>query len=443
MYLDDLGAIHRRPGLSELFNISDTLNTVEYWWQDGNMLITVASNGQIYKTTRALGAYTTTNITGDALTGLRHPTFVSNGTVLIIANGGRMVFTDGTTNTAYIGDVDAPTNVSHVVFWDQYIVANSIGSSTFWYSEVNDYTDWRALNFFTAESSPDNIDALIINRQELLLLGDRSGETWQNNGVDPFRRVDSLHIDRGISAPSSLIRAFGTLYFLDHEWNVVKMVNRAPTSISKAIEKSIKAFSTVSDAVGDVLNADGRNFYVLTFPTENTTFVYDVALDRWYKWGFWNTYTNTYDRWGVMGITFAKSWGITIAGNQRSTGKILALSPTYINDDGDVIRYKVTTGADSYGVPNEKIGNHILLRADRGIGDVGGSDPLLMTRFRDNRRAWGVETRYSMGDPGDTDTELYIPAPGTFRNREWELTYTDEGPFVIASGSEFIEVLQQ
>jgi hypothetical protein len=38
------------------------------------------------------------------------------------------------------------------------------------------------------------------------------------------------------------------------------------------------------DAIGDYLFIDGKHFYMLSFPGEQKTLVYDIAMNQWYEW---------------------------------------------------------------------------------------------------------------------------------------------------------------
>ena len=104
----------KRQGVETLVKLG-TAKPIDgvYWWEKQQLLISV-SDGSVFKTINATG--TTVDITGDKLLDSGRPTFTDNGTTLVIANGGRMVFTDGTALTAFIADADAPTQVTHVAW---------------------------------------------------------------------------------------------------------------------------------------------------------------------------------------------------------------------------------------------------------------------------------------------------------------------------------------
>jgi len=103
-YIDESGAINKMWGLKLFrdFGLELDGNASLYWWQNKKWLIVVLPDGHIYKVTDAGGNYT--DITGSGGADLRNTgncSFDTDGTYLVVANGGRPVYTDGTTAPSY------------------------------------------------------------------------------------------------------------------------------------------------------------------------------------------------------------------------------------------------------------------------------------------------------------------------------------------------------
>jgi hypothetical protein len=49
------------------------------------------------------------------------------------------------------------------------------------------------------------------------------------------------------------------------------------------VEWQIQQYGDISDAIAYTYQQDGHSFYVLTFPTANATWVYDVATQAWHE----------------------------------------------------------------------------------------------------------------------------------------------------------------
>ena len=50
-----------------------------------------------------------------------------------------------------------------------------------------------------------------------------------------------------------------------------------------AVEWQIQQYTDMSDAIGYTYQQDGHSFYVLVFPSANTTWVYDAATQAWHE----------------------------------------------------------------------------------------------------------------------------------------------------------------
>jgi hypothetical protein len=440
-FVDDLGLTHIFPGLEEWTNIDNGRPlTGLYWWNSRKFVIAVDNGGNVFKVSKT---GTVTDLTGDALTGLNRPTFADDGTNLIIADGGQMVWTDGTTSTAFIADTDAPTTVTHVAFIDQYILANDVSTSgVFYWSDVGDYSSWTATSFATAEAKPDDLLALIVSWREVTLLGKFSIEIWLNEGSDPpFIRNNPAYIDRGISAPYSVVELNNTLYYLDTEGKLNLIRSRSPQSPSKAVEKIISGFDKFDDCLADVIEIEGRNFLFLTFPDANKTLVHDYITGSWYQRSYWNDQNYSEDRWLGSCHVYCPDWNMHLVGDRRGTGKIFKMASDIYDDDGQQIRFRRLTQDFDYGSKNNKRSSWTQLRLKRGEGGATGTEPVLMVRVKDDNKAWGSERRIGLGLVGDDDITIKEYFPGIFKTRQYEFTYTAAKEFAMADGEEEVTLL--
>jgi hypothetical protein len=55
-----------------------------------------------------------------------------------------------------------------------------------------------------------------------------------------------------------------------------------------AVEWQIQQYDVINDAIGYSYQQDGHSFYVLTFPTANATWCYDVSTNAWHERAGWN-----------------------------------------------------------------------------------------------------------------------------------------------------------
>lgn len=440
-YVDESGATNRRFGHTLLKNLSNPWKGIDglYWWDKLGKAIAVCG-GNIYRIDDANGNFV--NITGSTLnTGVK-PTFAEHGSNLVIANGGRMVYTDGTANTAYIGDVDAPTAVTHVAFMDTYLLCNNVTSGAFHFSDVNNISSWSALSFANAEGIPDKINALNISWREIMLFGRQSVETWYNtgDGVAPFERREGAFIEKGCIAPYSVVSANNTWFWLDNTRRFVSLEGRVPKIISTPFDKIIQGFSTITDCKGDLFEIKGKPLIIWQFPTEGITFAYNYATGGWSQYYWWNAAFGEYQRFLGQSFCHCPDWGLYLVGS-RLDSKIYKADFNTYTDDGDIIRTLRRTGWVNHGTENKKRSNRLDLRIKRGYG-TGGTDPSLIIKWRNGGSStWNNERYVNLKQTGNYEFETALTRLGSYRSRQWEFVLPDNTPLVLVEAEETIDVM--
>lgn len=431
-YVNELDHIVKRPGLTEWIDLGTSLPVDGlYWWDEQNCVI-VVSNQRVWKITDALGAIS--ELTGStALLPGGRVSFATDGTILIMANGGRMVHTDLTALTT-MADAQAPTAVTHVAFLDQYILAMGVLDINF--SAVGDYSSWAAADYFTAEGSPDANLAMMEGFRELILLGRSSVEFFVNDGVTPFSRLSGASQPYGCSAPQSLCRVGSTWIWLDHERRVVVMQGRQVMPVSNPYERVIQRYTNVDDAVAYTISVDGYPLYVLNFPTAKQTLVYNYQTQKWSKWGYWNTTTGTYERFRGQSYCYARKWNIHLVGDWQN-GKIYKMDRSTFTDNSNPIRTLVRTGHTSHGTETSKRSNTLRVRLKRGLGNANVADPQLMMRRRVNNTAqWENERWVSLGQAGQHELHAEWRRNGIYKTVQYEFVHSDNSDFVLVGAEE-------
>jgi len=413
-----------------------------YWWEKQQLLISV-SDGRVFKTTNATG--TTVEITGDKLLDTGRPSFTDNGDTLVIANGGRMVFTDGTALTAFIADADAPTAVTHVAFLDQFILANVVGTGRFQFADfvAGAPSTWLAVDVFTAESSSDDLLGLYVNRQAIILQGSESIEFWFNDGITPFTRSQGAVHSRGVIAKYATVLANEVLYFIDDKRRLVRLEGTQPVILSTPFDKLIQNFTTVNDATMDYTTVDGRHFILINFPTEDRTLMYDLQGDYWTEWSFFNISTNLRERFLGQAYTYARGFNQHIFAS-RQDDRLLEMDASFLDDDGADIRNTRITGFLDHDSPNRRKRSYrITMRIQTGIGlpPTGSVEPFLLIRFQnDDQKTFGAYRSIPLGKLGETDFRIIIRNLGNYYARRYEITMNEKIPFAIGRTIEEFDV---
>jgi len=229
----------------------------------------------------------------------------SIGRVSMAHNGARagasqqIMLVDGTTGYIYdnttttlteITDVNM-TSADTVVFLDGYFVFSQTGTDRFWITSQYDGTAIDGLDFVTAEGDPDEIQALVADQRQLFVFGVDTTEVFYNSGDtdQTFKVFQGGHTQTGCAAPFSAQRFDNSVIWLSQnrrgEGQVVRLSDGfQPMVIStQEVNYQISTYSRIDDAFAYVYQHEGHEFYVLTFPTGEATWVYDASTQQWHQ----------------------------------------------------------------------------------------------------------------------------------------------------------------
>src|SRR5574343_351898 len=138
---------------------------------------------------------------GGSITGIGPVSMDDNGSQLVIVNG-----TNGYLYSALLGFVlitDGDFNAADTTqFFDQRFYFDWKNTNKFFGSDLLDGTAYNALVFASAEARPDNVKAVTLVKQILLVMGEKTIEPWQDVGAPnmPLERVPGVVIERGLAA---------------------------------------------------------------------------------------------------------------------------------------------------------------------------------------------------------------------------------------------------
>jgi hypothetical protein len=115
----------------------------------------------------------------------------------------------------------------------------------------------------------------------------KSGTTLAQQ-TSPLQRIQGAFNELGCAAPYSVAKMDNGLFWLGRDRRGEGIVYRANgysgVRISThAVEWQIQQYADMSDAIAYTYQQDGHSFYVLVFPSANTTWVYDAATQAWHE----------------------------------------------------------------------------------------------------------------------------------------------------------------
>jgi hypothetical protein len=278
--------LNRAPGLNFLQTVGTGPIRALWAHQTNGSDFYVVSGNQFYKLT---GLNATPTLLGN-VAGNGPVSIADNGTQLFIAaNGPSYIYNEVTNVFAQITDPDFPGAVT-VAYLDGYFVFNQPNSQIIWVSQLLDGTSVDPLDFASAEGSPDGVVGLIADHRELWVFGTDSVEVWYDSGAAdfPLTRIQGAFNEIGCVSAYTIAKMDNGLFWLGTDARGQGIVYRANgyTGVrisTHAIEYAIAQYGNISDAIAYTYQQEGHAFYVLTFPSGNATWVYDVATQAWHE----------------------------------------------------------------------------------------------------------------------------------------------------------------
>ena len=362
-----------------------------------------------------------------------------NATSLVIVDGsasGYAVNLSATTMTAIVSD--AFYGADHVAYIDTYFLFNKPGTPQFYSSNSNSLI-FDPLWFANKVAYSDYLVTLAVAHREIWLIGQTTSEVWidAGNPAFPFQAMQGVFIDYGCVAKYSVAKTDNALFWLARDKTGQGIVLRGASYEAKristhAIEQAIAKYTTISDAIGYCYQMQGHVFYVLTFPSADNTWVFDIATGQWHEWAWLDSSGREHRH---RSNCYAFAYGTNIVGDWEN-GNLYALEMGSYTDNGDPIKHV-------RGFPHMmKDGKRVIYRqfiADMQVGTAATANaPLVTLRWSDDRGAsWSNPVTGSMGKTGEYLTSIQWQRLGIARDRVWEISWSE--PVKTALNGAFID----
>jgi len=323
-----------------------------------------------------------------------------------------------------ITDPDFPGAVG-VGFIDGYFVFNEPNSQRFWVTESYNGLSIDALAFASAEGSPDDLVTLIVDHREIWLFGVNTVEVWYDAGTPdfPLARIQGAFNEIGCLAAYSVAKLDNGLFWLGRDARGFGIVYRSKGYSGEristhAVEWQIQQYSTLNDAVAYTYQQDGHSFYVLNFPTANTTWVYDVSTGVWHERAGWENNQFTRHR-GNCQMNFNNE----IVIGDYVGGGLFAYDSTVYTEAGSIQKWLRSWRAIPTGQNNlKRTTQHSLqLDCETGVG-LNGED----NSYLEGAYLLTENNEFLITEDGDyIVTQGALPVPGV--NPQVMLRWSDDG----------------
>ena len=330
-------------------------------------------------------------------------------------------------------------------YQDGFGLVNEFGTDQWAQSNLFDLSYWDPLNFSSADSAPDDIQAIAELHDEQFLFKQTNTEVWINAGLPgfAFQRLTGVHIEMGCAAPFSVAKAGESLIWLamneEGQGTVQMITGYEPRKVStKAIDGVIQSYGKLSTAIGYAYQQNGHLFYVLTFPNANATWVLDVSEMLAIGVPLWH------QRAAFSQGQFSRHWSNCyssfnnkcVVGDYQS-GNLYAFNMNTLTDNGTPKKWVRSWRALPEPVYEPMTFSSLQIDMQTGIGIPAGTNPQAVLRWSDDGgHLWSDERILAVGAVGKTALRIKANRLGSTRlnsglDRIFELSSTDQFPVAI------------
>lgn len=301
----------------------------------------------------------------------------------------------------------------------RFVAVDPSALGRFRWSAPGDGSTWNALDFATAESSPDPLVAVFEAWGELMLFGSQTIEFWAPaaagaSGQLPFVRIGGANIQWGTDAIDSIVKCGNQVAFLGRSEGGNRQVVTLYSYFSQVIstpdvEYDIEQEPSPSAVTAFFVVSAGHSFYVLNLT--NTSWAYDFT-------------TGTWGKWETDGARFAGQYAVAtnrgVLLSDYRNSQLYYLDPTTYTDGGATLTREVVTRHIFEDLARMSL-KELAIDCETGVGLDGsqqGTAPQLMLQWsKDGGHAWGAEVWNSLGAIGQYLTRAVWRGLG--RSRDW------------------------
>ena len=337
------------------------------------------------------------------------------------------------------GDQGGFYGSNQVNFVDGYLIFNNPGTNQ-WYISLDNQIQIDPVDYASKDGYSDNIVGIGIARRYIYLFGEVTTEVWFNAGntTFPFERLPGSFIQYGCAATNSIAQMDGELYWVAQSpqgtATICKTNNFNAQQISTfAIDQELQTYSTISDAIGYTYQFNGHYFYVVTFPSANKTWVFDLSNAQWNEW-LWTDNNGQFNR--HRGNCFAFAYNTLIVGDWQN-GNLYALDQNNYSDfGGPIVRTRGFYHSEDDNSDRIRYKSFIA-EMESGNGNENQPVTVFLEWSDDRGKSFGNPVGQTMGVEGTYLTSIQWMRLGMARDRVFQLSWSD--PVKTALSGAFID----
>jgi hypothetical protein len=349
-------------------------------------------------------------------------------------NGIDVVLVDGTENKGWTINITTRvfTEIADSAFYgadrvdytDTYLIFNKPGTRQFYCTNSNIVTPFDPLYFASKTAKSDLLQTVFVQHRELWLIGEQTSEAWYLSGAAafPFQIISGVFVEHGCAAKYSVAGHDLSIFFLSKDKEgrgVVLMLTQymAKRISTHAIENDFNDYQRLDDAVGFTYQQNGHVFYVLSFPSADKTWVYDMTTGLWHE-RVWIDENGEWHRHRANCVVHA--YNKTLVGDWEN-GQLYEMDPNTYTDNGNpVVRLRSWPHAVKDGVRVEY--HSFMARVECGNGD---GQEIFLKWSLDGGKRYGNAVAMPFGQAGEYEkTPTWQGGLGVARDMVFELSWS-------------------
>lgn len=399
-----------------------------FWPEQNKLVYCVDNDVYVYNvnsgaTTTLSNVFTTTS--GDVGMCLF---LYDNQTVKVVATDGTattgMITIDSANTVVTCADADLPAHLPYPVFLDGYVFVAGTSSASIYNSDLNDPLSWTAGDFLDAEFEGDWIRALAKVNNYIVAFGSSTIEYFWDaaNTTSPLQKNDTpVKITKFIGG---LAQYENNIFFIGvnegGQPDLFKLegFKATPVGTSTVCRYLQSCADGMSNWRGGIVSFMGHTFYVLNAGS-SATWVYDIDTQLWIRWAYQAT--------SVFPLKLAITVEQTNSINSYfaftgSSSAIYKFDESVFQDSGTNFTAQIVTEANDFTTLRRKTMSNAVLVGDR----PSASSQVTIYWSDDDYQTWsnGLSTDMNQDFPS-------VRRLGSFRQRCFKITYTDNYPFRI------------
>jgi hypothetical protein len=330
------------------------------------------------------------------------------------------------------------TGANALEYMDGYFIVSQTDSMNVFCSDLYNGLSWNTLAVASIEAAPDTVHAIWNEQEQLFFVKEYTSEVWYNAGIAtavgfPFLRMTGAVLDYGTPASASVARGSNGLFALGNRRvgdgfnfiGAIRITADSPSVISPpAITYQMQKWAPWNDVFGYCYEQDGHQFYVVTSPSANQTFVYDASIgDPMIAWHERSTYTGSpYEIGRHVSNCYAFFNGLHLVGDYQN-GNIYQMKTDVYRDNGNPL-VAIRTCQPIF---DKRDLNNIFIRklqvdAETGVSAVGLDSQIALDWSDDGGNKWSNSYPVSLGKTGQYKTRAVWRRLGCTRSRIFRVT---------------------